>query len=472
MWSPTLCLLPLFFTLCQSFGDPPLVLKLQIDYDADALLLLGLNAAEMRGLILSDFSDVSGIFGREGDVGVQLMPASRMRTEFPLDQRKYRLEQLYTELVRKLSNYGGDTFHVILTGRNSTAGQTFYTANPGRICYPGSCTVLSLISANGSPKSWKQRVRLIAQSVLYGLGVAKDINRCSCGNQECILTDEPAISNVFPSCVKTQLQSYADNRRGTCRFLLTGTASPLCGNGLKEGSERCDCLPNDKKCNSCCKPCRELLPCTIAPPAIDENAFPTDFPAETTPASSKPSNLPSSPATISVTAMPSSATTPLLTTTKHPNPTTKEIATTASHSPVVTDSKPVATPAVTPAAPATTITTAEKTNIGLGLLIAISVAVVVLLVLVSVVVFAIVRSKRRKSKSNSGSRESRSEVHLSQVTSPVKKSKSKTDSPKRWSGLKARKSPSPMSTRIGGSEVKSGTHTGHQLGTVSDFFKN
>jgi hypothetical protein len=160
------------------------------------------------------------------------------------------------------------------------------------ICGPGAFSLISVVHGNLTKPDEE-----IAYLVLKGLTINMNMDDktvgCMCGNK-CVTDPDSRWKGQdylnFPPCARQFMDNifkgnnnctHERNQGKTFRFGLS-----ICGNGVKEPSETCDCRVGDVNCHKCCdieKGClmTKAPGCAYPDPAVDPGV-PTQIPVPIT----------------------------------------------------------------------------------------------------------------------------------------------------------------------------------------------
>ncbi|NXW95419.1 ADAM2 protein, partial [Alopecoenas beccarii] len=139
------------------------------------------------------------------------------------------------------------------------------SAAPGRACQREAAGAVAVLQGAVTLESFSI---LLAQMLGRSLGMAYDHSpRCRCPGPVCIMTPEALFfsgAKAFSSCSISDFEIFLRHSRGTCLFSrprLTGVSyrrAPVCGNGVVERGEQCDCGRSRAclKANCCTRRCQ------------------------------------------------------------------------------------------------------------------------------------------------------------------------------------------------------------------------
>nr|ADI47610.1 metalloproteinase [Echis coloratus] len=99
---------------------------------------------------------------------------------------------------------------------------------------------------------------IMAHEMGHNLGIHHDGNQCNCGANSCIMapqiSDPPPV--YFSNCSWDQYQNFLTNFKPDCTLIRPSTTDivspPVCGNGLLEKREECDCGSPENCQDPCC----------------------------------------------------------------------------------------------------------------------------------------------------------------------------------------------------------------------------
>ncbi|KAM3830893.1 LOW QUALITY PROTEIN: zinc metalloproteinase-disintegrin BA-5A-like [Vipera latastei] len=105
----------------------------------------------------------------------------------------------------------------------------------------------------------------MAHEMGHNLGMEHDGNQCNCGANSCIMapeiSDPPPI--YFSNCSRDYYQKFLTNFRPDCTLIRPSrtdiVSPPVCGNGLLEKGEACDCGSHE----NCQDPCCDAASCKL-----------------------------------------------------------------------------------------------------------------------------------------------------------------------------------------------------------------
>eukprot|EP00118_Oscarella_pearsei_P004829 m.21210 g.21210 ORF g.21210 m.21210 type:complete len:880 (+) comp28150_c0_seq3:291-2930(+) len=137
--------------------------------------------------------------------------------------------------------------------------------------YNGACTSTSAVAVIHNTGFTQSTATTIAHEMGHSLGMAHDDDR-SCDicppDSICIMAGSSVIGHppsLFSQCSEQDYSDFLEAGHGTCLFNIpTGTfAGPICGNGLIEDGEECDCGTSAEcgQLNACCN----ITTCTLQP---------------------------------------------------------------------------------------------------------------------------------------------------------------------------------------------------------------
>ncbi|KAI1294168.1 hypothetical protein HDE_06131 [Halotydeus destructor] len=109
--------------------------------------------------------------------------------------------------------------------------------------------------------------------------MAHDDKDCSCPEKCCVMAASSCEGKraSWSSCSKEALEYWAPGTPDSClqRPEVGLSAAAICGNGLVEAGETCDCHHHDTQCKACCVKCKLTgTTCyTTLPPKLKKNAL-------------------------------------------------------------------------------------------------------------------------------------------------------------------------------------------------------
>ncbi|KAM7381470.1 hypothetical protein PAMA_012353 [Pampus argenteus] len=99
---------------------------------------------------------------------------------------------------------------------------------------------------------------VVAHEMGHNLGMNHDDNRCNCNGKSCIMAASATGSTTFSTCSAKDFETLILRGGGVCLrnqpSLLDVVGIAVCGNGLLEGDEQCDCGTPEECNNECCNP--------------------------------------------------------------------------------------------------------------------------------------------------------------------------------------------------------------------------
>ncbi|KAI1294220.1 Disintegrin and metalloproteinase domain-containing protein 9 [Halotydeus destructor] len=162
----------------------------------------------------------------------------------------YQEKQLYTK-------YDYDTI-VFITGN-------FYPVPPedalvigrawmGQICRDHSAMVAMFpYNDRGSNYTAQEFGMVIVHELGHILGMPHDTIDCSCPEKTCVM--QPSLSDIpaWTECSRQRFEDLAWKRKDVCYQRPNNTGKyAICGNGIVEDGEQCDCHHRDALCKLCC----------------------------------------------------------------------------------------------------------------------------------------------------------------------------------------------------------------------------
>ncbi|XP_062069120.1 disintegrin and metalloproteinase domain-containing protein 20-like [Lepus europaeus] len=172
----------------------------------------------------------------------------------------------YTDITRILNDFC-DWKMAYLDGRmpNDVAHiwvyfQSHQTAGSkiGSVCKQNSCGAVNFLLDD----NLFEFVLLVAHEMGHNLNMYHDYGTCTCGAPTCIMSEGVALSEVFSNCSIHNF--FIIVQRTTCMRDTPNRARYICGDGLIDGNEQCDC-GTYKQCekDACC-----FANCTLKPGAV------------------------------------------------------------------------------------------------------------------------------------------------------------------------------------------------------------
>ncbi|KAI1294208.1 Zinc metalloproteinase-disintegrin-like halysase [Halotydeus destructor] len=178
----------------------------------------------------------------------------------------------YTE-----EKYAGKDYESLLyfTGywfEGEVTGVAYWT----KVCTDLRAVLVRYQNTATSVFSEKQLVNIAVHEMGHTLGMLHDETGCDCPEECCIMLDSvcPARSHHWSSCSRGYLEKYAVVTTESCYQRPDSSLSvvPICGNGLVEADEECDCHHHDTTCHACCSTdtCKLTAPTclTTLPPRL------------------------------------------------------------------------------------------------------------------------------------------------------------------------------------------------------------
>lgn len=170
------------------------------------------------------------------------------------------LEQVKVELIERNIN---SEFLIVLTGKvfQSPSYHAETGTSLGTACSPDSVAVVLMKQIDtGRRRANHLIARSMTAALLYSLstslhpmGCVDGRICCHCNNESCIMDDHPSESLRIPVCSKGIIMEsvpYCLKTKPSNRSKI-----PICGNGLPEVNEKCDCHMEDTKCQTSCAHC-------------------------------------------------------------------------------------------------------------------------------------------------------------------------------------------------------------------------
>ncbi|KAI1294162.1 Zinc metalloproteinase-disintegrin-like lachestatin-1 [Halotydeus destructor] len=180
----------------------------------------------------------------------------------------------YTE-----KKYGGKDYEalVYLTGRwypGETSGVAYWT----KVCTDLRAVLVRYQDTSTTAFSQRQVTNIAVHELGHTLGMLHD-KGCDCPEWCCLMLESVcnAPSHHWSSCSRDYLEEHAVVTTDSCyqRPDSSLSAVPICGNGLVEAGEECDCHHHDTTCHACCSPdtCKltESSCLTTLPPRLSKS---------------------------------------------------------------------------------------------------------------------------------------------------------------------------------------------------------
>ncbi|KAI1306090.1 Zinc metalloproteinase-disintegrin-like lachestatin-1 [Halotydeus destructor] len=179
----------------------------------------------------------------------------------------------YTE-----TKYGGKDYESLLyfTGywfEGVTTGVAYWTM----VCTDLRAVLIRYLRSPTLAFNAKQVTNIAVHEMGHTLGMLHDKDGCDCPEECCIMLDSvcPARSHHWSSCSRDYLETYAVVTTDSCyqRPDTSLSVVPICGNGLVEAGEECDCHHHDTTCHACCDICRltQSTCLTTLPPKLKKS---------------------------------------------------------------------------------------------------------------------------------------------------------------------------------------------------------
>lgn len=139
-------------------------------------------------------------------------------------------------------------------------GQITAVAKASTYCHPNATSLIPILDANGQVFREIETEDLIIWSLLFNMGITGQSISCDCGNcpanyprTDVCWIDEKIQKIILHPCVGHRVQEQVRGRECGSRVIDPGeSAFPICGNGILESGEECDCIITDDECMRCC----------------------------------------------------------------------------------------------------------------------------------------------------------------------------------------------------------------------------
>lgn len=130
-------------------------------------------------------------------------------------------------------------------------------------CQTNQMAILSLRKKDASVKSDEEIAQTVVHSLLTSIGVVGQ-QACQCDRGiNCILNRFPSVWS-FPLCARQITEKRLDFPNSCAAIPPNQKYShlPICGNGVREREEECDCFNFNTTCRACCQECKRIDDCS------------------------------------------------------------------------------------------------------------------------------------------------------------------------------------------------------------------
>ncbi|KAI1294165.1 Zinc metalloproteinase-disintegrin-like crotastatin [Halotydeus destructor] len=165
---------------------------------------------------------------------------------------------------RTEKRYGGKDYEslVYFTGywfEGPAAGVAYLT----RVCTDMRAVLIRYLATNTTAFSPSIVNNIVVHEIGHTLGALHDEVDCECPEQCCIMYYATCKASTFhwSQCSRDFLEFFAVHAENSCYERPDSSLAtvPICGNGLVEADEECDCHHHDNTCHDCCDPDTCLL---------------------------------------------------------------------------------------------------------------------------------------------------------------------------------------------------------------------
>lgn len=166
---------------------------------------------------------------------------------------------------------------LLLTGHplRDLKGNVYGKSTQNGACNDDTGGIISLVELDDQNKAVLRPLANIglttAHELAHLINVKVDNEEC-CPEKNCIMChgDDCVLKDIdWSECSKEDVE----NSKSECTHKLPATDGvAICGNGIVEAGEECDCAPGDQQCKRCCdsreknSTCKKITPCTPLPP--------------------------------------------------------------------------------------------------------------------------------------------------------------------------------------------------------------
>ena len=245
-WKYVLLTLYLIAAIVQA---GPAVVRLKIGLDGDAFnKRYHSDRGKVNKSVKTDASSVNRRLKREMGLVLQIQNVVIYEDEFA--KSGSRPDSLLTYFIRLESKIGLEEdfdFFIMLTDfiQFTTDVTAYASSSPGR---SNDCHEFALISMsrNGMQRNTLDIRRDMMQVILHMMGLTNEFDTCIC--QDCII-DQRSNSSHFTDCIRNwTLPSCVRSLEADSGE----TFIPICGNGLLEKEEKCECYKKKECEQNCC----------------------------------------------------------------------------------------------------------------------------------------------------------------------------------------------------------------------------